>query len=226
MKQKLGIPVLTPEQSNFERLLFREFEDMLVSEGFQYISIPSSIQKQTFILQGVQEILVDGTTLTVDEDHDLSGSAEQGILEYFQGKKVEPGRWFAVNQCWRDENTVEGFLRCKEFRKIEQFSFVKPEEWELEFFNILGHTGDFLDRYDLDWRLQDCTKDPGHHVKKIDIQVLTDRYGWMETHSCTYYGDDQVSRFDIEGGVHTISNTGLASPRILIPLMEKGICPS
>lgn len=72
--------------------------------------------------------------------------------------------------------------------------------------------------------LSDDTDEGYHHVK-YDIEVKTEQYGWMETHSCSYFADEQVKRFGIEGGVHTISNTGLASPRVLIPFIEAEIPP-
>jgi uncharacterized membrane protein (UPF0182 family) len=64
-------------------------------------------------------------------------------------------------------------------------------------------------------------RNPGYHVFKKDVEVHTEAYGWIETHSYTYFGYEQVKRHDIRGDVHTISNTGLASPRILIPFLEK-----
>lgn len=64
-----------------------------------------------------------------------------------------------------------------------------------------------------------------HHVLKKDIEVLTTTYGWMETHSCTYFGEEQTKRFGITGLTHTISNTGVASPRILVPLLERAGIP-
>ena len=50
---------------------------------------------------------------------------------------------------------------------------------------------------------------------------MTHQYGWLETHSCTYFKDEQTKRLGISGGLHTISNTGIASPRILVPFIER-----
>ena len=65
-------------------------------------------------------------------------------------------------------------------------------------------------------------KDEGYHLEKKDVEVLTETYGWMETHSCSYFGHEQTRRFDIGGGMTTISNTAIASPRILVPFLERG----
>lgn len=215
-----GMPQLTPEEAELERRLFREFEDILVELGFSYLSIPSSIRLDTMSRQFAE--VFQPRCVTTGDGYVLSGSAEQGILEYFSGKEVSPGRYFAVNQCWREEPLYEGFIHCKEFRKIEQFVFCTPENWVREFALLLQIASDFLTRHGLKWRIVDCTQEQGgYHVCKQDIEVWTDTYGWLETHSCTYFGDGQTSRFDIQGNVHTISNTGLASPRILIPFLEK-----
>jgi seryl-tRNA synthetase len=80
----------------------------------------------------------------------------------------------------------------------------------------------FLKNNNIEYRLVDVTNtDKGYHKKKVDIEIFTKKYGWLETHSCSYFGDEQVKRFDIKGNIHTLSNTGVASPRILIPFLEK-----
>lgn len=80
----------------------------------------------------------------------------------------------------------------------------------------------FLKRHNIEYRLVDTTeRDEGYHKLKYDIEVLTKEYGWLETHSCTYFGEEQSKRFGITGATHTISNTGIASPRILVPFIEK-----
>ena len=78
-----------------------------------------------------------------------------------------------------------------------------------------------MDLLDIKYRVVDVTdRDPGYHIKKYDIEIETKQFGWMETHSCSYFGTEQSKRFNITGANHTISNTGIASPRILIPFIE------
>ena len=99
---------------------------------------------------------------------------------------------------------------------------VNEEQCEKYFNELLNNSIDFLKKYNIEYRVIDKTKeDPGYHYKKYDIEVNTKKYGWMETHSCTYFKDEQTKRLGINGGLHTISNTGIASPRILIPFIEK-----
>jgi len=222
---KDGIAYLGRGLSDLERRLFRAFEQSLVRGGFTYLSTPSSLPWKTIVSQ---DVVLPEDVLGFDTVHCLSGSAEQGILHYFRGKEVSPCRLFADNQCWRKEAALQGLKTVQEFRKIEQFSFVRPDNWQSEFNLLLENAYQFLKQFDfLDIRVVDCTEaDLGYHHLKYDIEVKTDQYGWMETHSCSYFADEQVQRFDIKGDVHTVSNTGLASPRILIPFIESKLDPA
>lgn len=213
-----GTYILNSELALLERNLFREFEDMLDAKDFQYFSIPSLISWDTFNRQQLNVF-----SLSVDKFHRLGGSAEQGILQYFTNKYTEPILLYSKNQCFRhEENNYEGLKRCKEFIKLEQFCFCHESEWKKNFELLLNNATEFLNKHSIKYRVVDMTtKDQGYHVKKYDIEVLTKMYGWMETHSCSYFGDEQTKRFNITGATHSISNTGIASPRILIPFIEQ-----
>jgi len=155
MKYKVesGIYNLDFELSQLEKKLFIEFEDRLDSKGFRYLSIPSLTRWDSFERQDIEDIV---KSLSVDHIHNLSGSAEQGILQYFSDSMVEPQLIYSKNQCFRHENyDYEGLKRCKEF------------------------------------------------VKLIVVVILV---------------KSKVK--GITGATHTISNTGIASPRILIPFIE------
>lgn len=144
----------------------------------------------------------------------------------FKGQKVGLGkpefRVFADNQCFRNERAYVGFKYLREFRKLEQFVFCGPTNWEENFGLVMMIARDLLAHHRIKHRVVDVTeRDPGYHILKKDIEVLTTTYGWLETHSCTYFGEEQTRRFGITGLTHTISCTGLASPRILVPMLER-----
>ena len=162
-------------------------------------------------------------SLGIDERHALFGIAEQGFLEYFMGKNVQDEQcFFSYNECFRRELFLEGLIRLREFKKIEQFCFCKPENASAYFEELLSNSIEFLQRHNIEYRIVDKTYvDSGYHFKKFDIEVMTHQYGWLETHSCTYFKDEQTKRLGISGGLHTISNTGIASPRILVPFIER-----
>lgn len=215
---KDGIYNLDFKLSNLEKKLFNKFSDKLENKGFQYLSIPSSIYRETLIKQDV--ITLDGT-YHVDKTHCLSGSSEQGILQYFQNKEVIPMKIYAQNQCFRVEDKYDQLIHLKEFIKIEQFCFCNKEDWENNFEILLNNSTEFLADCGIQYRVKDVTnEDLGYHIKKCDIEIYTKKYGWIESHSCTYFCEEQTKRFNISGANHTISNTGIASPRILIPFIE------
>jgi seryl-tRNA synthetase len=213
-----GVYHLDFELSKLEKKLFDDFSNMLEEKGFQYLSVPSIIEFDTF---NRQEVKVD--TLSADDEHCLSGSAEQGILEYFKDSEVEPLLIYANNTCFRKEEEYDGLVRLMEFKKLEQYCFCHEADVKENFELLLFNAIDFLKKYEIKHRIVDVTKkDPGYHVKKYDIEILTRRYGYVESHSCSYFGEEQTKRFNITGATHTISNTGIASPRILLPFIEEG----
>ncbi len=215
-----GLYYLDNKLSELERKLFRDFEDMLLKKGYKYLSLPSAGKWEVV---EKQEAVRTDQSLGIDETHALFGSAEQGFLEYFMNKSVEEEQcYFSFNECFRKELNLEGFIRLKEFKKFEQYCFCKPENADKYFYEFLKNATFFLENYSIEYRVVDKTKeDAGYHFKKFDIEVKTKKYGWMETHSCTYFKDEQVKRLNIKGDLHTISCTGIASPRILIPFIEK-----
>jgi seryl-tRNA synthetase len=204
-----------------EHGLFTEFTDRLLLADFVRLSVPSIITRDTIDRQGV---VAWDDIIRLSDTQGLAGSAEQGILEMFKGCDVvgSAHRVFATNQCFRNEPEYIGLKYLREFRKIEQYVFCGPTNWEENFQLVLELATRFLSDMHIEHRVVNVTeRDRGYHVHKMDIEVLTKTYGWMETHSCTYFGEEQTRRFGITGLTHTISCTGLASPRILVPLLEQ-----
>jgi seryl-tRNA synthetase len=218
-----GVFFPTRKVGDLEARIFKSLTKTLKHNGFRYLSVPSTITRDTIDRQGV---VAWENIIRLSDTHGLAGSAEQGILEMFKGQRVGQGkpelRLFADNQCFRNEETYVGLKYLREFRKLEQFVFCGKANWKENFQLVLSMAEGLLCQYDIKYRVVDVTKrDHGYHVLKKDIEVLTTTYGWMETHSCTYFGDEQTKRFGITGLTHTISCTGVASPRILVPLLER-----
>lgn len=205
--------------------MFKDFTDRLLMADFVRLLVPSTITRDTIERQGV---LAWGDIVRLSDTRGLAGSAEQGILEMFKGRNVigSVHRVFATNQCFRNESEYVGLKYLREFRKLEQYVFCGPTNWEENFQLVMDLATGFLSDMKIQHRVVDVTaRDSGYHVLKKDIEVLTTTYGWMETHSCTYFGEEQTKRFGITGLTHTISCTGLASPRILVPLLERARIP-
>lgn len=212
-----GIYKLDFELSKLEKEIIEECEIIMQEKNFQYLSIPSTINPLTFKRQDIKI-----NTFGYGPQEVLAGSAEQGILEYFSDQEVQPMKIYSKNTCYRFENEYEGLKRVKEFTKVEQFVFCEEKDVENNFNLILSNAIELLNRYNIKYREVNVTNiDPGYHKKKIDLEVWTEQYGWMETHSCSYFGEEQAKRYGITGATHTLSNTGVATPRILIPLIEE-----
>lgn len=204
--------------SELERSLFREFEDRLREKNFQYLAVAESVPTHILARQGAA---TNEQAYWLDGSHFLNGSAEQGILAAFADETVEARRIYAFTHCFRREPQLYGPIRLKEFKKLEQFIFCHDVTWKDEFDLVLSNAVDFLKKHQIDYRVIDVTKrDSGYHLKKVDIEINTNCYGWVESHSCTYFGIEQTARLGITGANHTISNTGIASPRILLPFIE------
>lgn len=223
MKTYLDCPVLDRRMSSIQQDLETSFYRRAYTLGYQDLYVPSTLSKEDFLRQ---EIASD--SIAMDESYSksnilLSGSAEQGLLSYFrrEGSPQKEEKFISTNQCWRTEDPYEGWLRCREFKKIELFAFVEEDNWKTFWKEQMLFVVKFLEDLDLRFRVVDCThSDEGYHKHKEDIYVLTKTYGWIETHSVTYFGQEQVKRYDLNTPLHTISSTGLAFPRILIPLWE------
>ena len=113
---KDGIYYLDYELSKLEFDLFREFEDMLLEKGFKYLSLPSA---GSWDVIEKQEVVTKEYSLGIDERQALFGSAEQAFLEYFQNSKVDKELYlFSINECFRNEQKLEGLQRLRERMQI------------------------------------------------------------------------------------------------------------
>lgn len=220
MKYQIINGVFRPslELSELERSLFLEFEQTLREKEFKYLAVPEAVTTEAFYRQ---DVAADAHAYWLDGHHMLNGSAEQGILDHFADTSVDQMKIYSFTHCFRREMNLEGLVRLKEFKKLEQFVFTGYHEWEDAFELVLNNATDFLTKHSIEHRVVDVTKrDMGYHKLKLDIEIKT-KLGWVESHSCTYFGEEQTQRLGITGATHTISNTGIASPRILIPFIER-----
>lgn len=205
--------------SGIEHGLFRRMQEKLEDDNFRYISVPSIVSKDTYLRQGT---VPWEKVFKIDDNLALAGSAEQGILEFYKGQHVDPIKLWAKNQCFRAEPAYEGLKYLREFIKLEQFIFCHEANALKMWNHIMTAPQHLLGECNIKFRTVDVTqRDPGYHLKKVDIEVWTETYGWLETHSCSYFGEEQTKRFDITGATHTLSNTAIASPRFLIPILER-----
>jgi seryl-tRNA synthetase len=172
----------------------------------------------------------------------LIGTSEVTVASYHMGETLTeeelPKRYAGFSPCFRREagtygKDTKGLYRIHQFQKIEQVVLCKADTQEgLRFFEeIRGNAEEVLQALKLPYRVLDiCTGDLSKgKLCQNDIETwMPSRNSYGETHSCSYLGDFQSRRLNIkytdkEGKrkfVHTLNNTCIASPRILIPLLE------
>ena len=184
--------------------------------------------------------LADGTD--THEPNYLAGTAEVPLLAYFANQTLDeadlPARVCGISQCYRSEigsygKDTKGLFRLHEFMKVEQVILSKADdESQRQAFNdLLEPVEELLAMLELPYRFIEIpTGDMGAgKVKMYDVETwMPSRNAYGETHSASMLGDWQARRLNIkykaaDGSkkhVFTLNNTVIASPRILIALLE------
>ncbi len=172
----------------------------------------------------------------------LAGTSESALLSYFSDSIIEeddlPKKVCAFSQCYRSEvgsygKDTKGLYRLHEFMKVEQVIICKNDIKESNFWldEMRKISEEILQELKLPYRvLQICTGDMGAgKYKMYDIETwMPSRNNYGETHSDSNLTDWQSRRLNIKyktkNGekiyVHALNNTVIASPRVLIALLE------
>jgi seryl-tRNA synthetase len=172
----------------------------------------------------------------------LVGTAEVPLTAYHSdeilGESDLPIRLCAMSTCFRREagaggKDTYGLFRIHLFDKVEQVVICRNDVEESKRFHaeILNNAEDVLQALKLPYRVvQVCTGDLGMgQVEKFDIETwMPSRESYGETHSASRFYEFQARRLKMryrDGAkkvhfCHTLNNTVIASPRILIPILE------
>ena len=184
----------------------------------------------------------DQTGKQIGETLYLAGTSEPSLLAYFADTVLEekdlPRKVCGFSQCYRNEvgsygKDAQGLYRIHEFMKVEEVVLCRDDvkesdEW-LE--KMRGYSQQILKDLELPHRiLQICTADMGAGKRKMyDIETwMPSREGYGETHSDSNLTDWQPRRLNIKyrkangekAYVYALNNTVIASPRILIAILE------
>lgn len=172
----------------------------------------------------------------------LIGTSEVSVTSYHMDETLTladlPRRYCGISPCFRREagtygKDTRGLYRIHQFQKVEQVILCEndPSVSATMHAEILQNAEDVLRALQLPYRVVDvCTGDMGRgQVYKNDIETwMPSRNAYGETHSCSTFYDFQSRRLNIKyvaadgtkKFVHTLNNTCIASPRILIPILE------
>ena len=216
--------------------------EKIANAGFSPITVPAIAREQAFLNQGQFPGHREETYQLPNDDLWLAGTAEVVLTSLHSGEILEaeklPALYAGFSPCFRREagsagKDVRGLLRVHQFVKVEQYVVCEADdaqsaEWHA---NLLDLAEDLLRDLEIPYQvIETSTGDMGLGKYRMnDIESWVPSLGkYRETHSCSTLHDWQARRANIryrgsDGKVrfaHTLNNTALASPRILVPLLE------
>lgn len=233
--------VLKGMGARLQRALISFFLDMARQKGFTEMYVPYLVQTQD--LYGSAQFPKFQDTVYSDPDADLYliPTAEVAITNFHRDEILDesqlPLYYVAHTPCFRREKTsagrdVRGIKRVHQFEKVEMYKFTTPETSYDELESLTEAASDILRALKLPFRrLEIVTGDLGFSAtKKYDLEVYSPGCDeWLEVSSCSNTEAFQARRANIryrpEGGkknqfVHTLNGSGLATPRVMIAIME------
>lgn len=212
-----------------------------VQKDFEPIMVPSLVRREPFIGTGYLPQGEEDLYKTQDGDF-LAGTGEVAMMSYYMDEVLEekdlPKKFLAFSPCFRREagshgKDTKGLIRVHEFYKLEQLVLCEANHMTSVAFHeeLTRNAEELLQALKLPYRVVvNCGGDIGlGQVKKYDIETWVPTEGkYRETHSSSYFHDFQTRRLNIryrdkDGKlrfVHSLNNTALAGPRILVPLIE------
>ena len=214
----------------------------IAGAGFTPITVPAIAREQAFINQGQFPGHQEETYELPNDDLWLAGTAEVALTSLHAGEIIEhdklPVLYAGYSPCFRREagsagKDVRGLLRVHQFLKVEQYVICKADEAQSATWHarLLELAEELLQALEIPYQvIETSTGDMGLGKYRMnDIESWVPSLAkYRETHSCSTLHDWQARRANIryrdnDGKVrfaHTLNNTALASPRILVPLLE------
>lgn len=215
--------------------------DLLSDRGFITMDVPMLAREEALLNTGFFPTGRDQTYHLPTDGKWLVGTSEVPLVSYYANEVIDVERPIClagVSNCFRREagsagRDVHGLYRVHQFSKVEQVVFCRNDlAASLELFEqITRNAEDILELLELPYRIVSvCTGDLSQkNYKQHDIETwMPSRGGYGETHSSSMLLDFQARRSNIryrdrDGELrfcHTLNNTAVATPRILIPLLE------
>ena len=218
--------------------------DFMIGRGFTYCVPPFMIRSA--VVDGVMSFAeMDSMMYKIEgEDLYLIGTSEHSMIGKFINtitpEEKLPYTLTSYSPCFRKEKGAHGIeergvYRIHQFEKQEMIVVCKPEESPMWFNRLWQNTVDFFRTLDIPVRtLECCSGDLADlKVKSLDVEAWSPRQKkYFEVGSCSNLGDAQARRLGIrvkaQDGrkylAHTLNNTVVAPPRMLIAFLENNLC--
>ena len=216
--------------------------DRMVAKGFTLMNVPVLVDEAIMYGTGFFPTGRDDAYLCPRDQMSLIGTAEAPVTALHRDETLDeadlPKLYVAQSTCFRREagaagKDTHGLYRIHFFDKVEQVILGPNDEATSKALHqqIVRNAEEVLQALELPYRVVNvCTGDLGQgQVQKFDIETwMPSRTQYGETHSASRYHEFQARRLNIryrgaDGKlqfVHTLNNTVIASPRILIPILE------
>jgi seryl-tRNA synthetase len=217
--------------------------DFMIDRGFTYCVPPFMIRSD--VVTGVMSFAeMDAMMYKIEgEDLYLIGTSEHSMIGKFIDQIIPeeelPKTLTSYSPCFRKEKGAHGIeergvYRIHQFEKQEMIVVCKPEESKMWFDKLWQNTVDLFRSMDIPVRtLECCSGDLADlKVKSIDVEAWSPRQKkYFEVGSCSNLGDAQARRLRIRVNgpdgkkyfAHTLNNTVVAPPRMLIAFLENNL---
>ena len=234
--------LLLGDLARLERAVLNYAIDHMLAREFELVSVPTLVNRACMEGTGYFPGGEEQAYLAERDDLALIGTSEVPLTSIHSGEVLDasilPLRRVALSPCYRREagtygKDTKGLYRVHQFWKVEQVVLGPNDfDWSLEEHKrMLGHATDLMQALELPYRVVNvCTGDLGQgQVQKFDIETwMPSRGNYGETHSASRFHDFQTRRLNLryKSGkdkpqfCHSLNNTVIASPRVLIALLE------
>ena len=238
-----GFYYLCGDIAQLQSCILSYARDFMIDKGFTYYIPPFMIRSD--VVTGVMSFAeMEGMMYKIEgEDLYLIGTSEHSMIGKFIDTIIPeeelPKTLTSYSPCFRKEVGAHGIeergvYRIHQFEKQEMIVVCKPEESMDWFHKLYSYTVEFFRSLDIPVRtLECCSGDLADlKVKSIDVEAWSPRQQkYFEVGSCSNLGDAQARRLGIrikskDGSkyfAHTLNNTVVAPPRMLIAFLENNL---
>jgi seryl-tRNA synthetase len=225
-----------------ELAVLRLAVDTLIERGMTLVAPPVLVKERAMTGTGFFPLGRDEAYSIPADELFLVGTSEVPLVSMHCDDTFEaaalPLTYAGISPCFRREagahgKDTRGLYRVHQFTKVEQVVFCLPDEKVAEehHYRLLSNAEAILAKLEIPYRVAlACTGEIGlGQTRKHEVESwMPGRNAYSETHSCSTLGDFQSRRSNIRvrladgslGYPYTLNNTAIASPRILIPLLE------
>ena len=237
-----GFYYLMGDMARLHSAVISYARDFMIDRGFTYCIPPYMIRSS--VVTGVMSFEeMDAMMYKIEgEDLYLIGTSEHSMIGKFidtiLDEKALPQTLTSYSPCFRKEKGAHGIeergvYRIHQFEKQEMIVVCKPEESKMWFEKLWKNTVDLFRTLDIPVRtLECCSGDLADlKVKSIDVEAWSPRQKkYFEVGSCSNLSDAQARRLKIRADgkdgkyfPHTLNNTVVAPPRMLIAFLENNL---